>query len=140
MTAHRLDCQEKRAGMTSVAVLIGLMVIALICAGLLKVAMARRAEIGMEERKIQALWLAESGLDLGTTKLRTSADYNGETWVLTSEDLAGRGSAIVKIEVEKVEGSAESHKIRVQADFPSGSDLRSRATKEIIVKLTPLSR
>ncbi len=61
--------RRRRRGLVSVAVLIALLVIGLVCAGLLKVALSRRAEVGMEERRLQAGWLAESGMDRAVARL-----------------------------------------------------------------------
>jgi type II secretory pathway pseudopilin PulG len=129
-----------RKGLVSVAVLIGLIIIGLICAGLLKVALSRRAEVALEERRVQAGWLAESGLDRASSRLATSGEYSGETWEIPAEDLGGRGPAKVLIEIQAMADRADHRKVRVQADYPSGSSLRSRQTREIIVKITPPSR
>ena len=131
---------DRRRGLVSVAVLVALFVIGLICAGLLKVAFARRVEVAMEERRLQAGWLAESGVDRALARLNTSGDYTGETWELPAEDLGGRGAATVAIQVEKVADHPDRRKVRVQADYPSGSNLRSRQSREIIVAVKSSSR
>ena len=82
--------------------LIGLIVIGIICAGLLKVALARRAEVGAEERGLQADWLAESGLERASARLSAAGDYSGETWQIPAEELGGRASGTVAIRVEPV--------------------------------------
>jgi type II secretory pathway pseudopilin PulG len=132
--------RARRSGLVSVAVLIGLIIIAIICAGLLKVALARRAEVGMEERRLQASWLAESGLERASARLAASADYPGETWEIPSEELGGRGVGTVVIRVEPVTDKPDRRKVHVQADYPSGSTLRSRQSKEIILQVTPSPR
>jgi Tfp pilus assembly protein PilV len=126
--------------MISVVVLIALFVIGLICVGLLKVAFARRAEAAMEERRLQAGWLAESGVDRAVARLQASADYSGETWEVPAADLGGRGSATVAIQVEKVPDRVDRKKVRVQADYPTGSSLRARQSCEIIFTIKSSSR
>jgi hypothetical protein len=130
----------RRSGLVSVAVLIALFVIGLVCAGLLKVAFARRAEVAMNERRVQAEWLAESGLDRAVARLKASVDYAGETWEVSTEDLGGRGAATVAIQVEKITDRPERRKVRVQADYPTGSSLRSRQSRETIVTIMSSSR
>ena len=126
--------------MISVAVLIGLIIIGIICAGLLKVALARRAEVATEERKLQAEWLAESGLERASSRLATSGDYSGETWEIRSQELGNRGTGQVVIQVERVADHPDRRKVHVQADYPSGASLRSRQSKELFVQVTSPSR
>jgi hypothetical protein len=130
----------RRSGLVSVAVLIALFVIGLVCAGLLKVAFARRAEVAMDERRVQVEWLAESGLDRAVARLKASVDYTGETWEVSAEDLGGRGAATVAIQVEKILDHLDRRKVRIQADYPIGSSLRCRQSRETIVAIKSSSR
>jgi type II secretory pathway component PulK len=107
-------------GLASVAVLIALIIIVMICSGLLKVAFARRATVKAEERRLQAAWLAESGLDRASARLRASGDYSGETWNILADDLGGRGTGTVLIQVD--------------------SSLRSRQTRESLIPISLPSR
>jgi type II secretory pathway pseudopilin PulG len=132
--------QPQRRGLTSVAVLIALIIIAIITAGLLKVAFARRALINAEERRLQAGWLAESGLERASSRLAASSDYTGETWEIPAEDFGGRGSATVLIQVEKPLDQPDRRKVRVQADYPAKSSLRTRQSREIIIPIPLPSR
>jgi Tfp pilus assembly protein PilX len=137
---RRRHLMRRRSGLVSVVVLITLFVIGLIGMALLKVAFARRAELGMEERRVQAIWLAESGVDRAIARLNASAEFAGETWEVSAEDLGGRGAATVAIQVEKVPDRPARRKVRVQADFPIGSSLRSRQSIETIVTIQSSSR
>ena len=131
------NASRGRHGLVSVAVLIALIVIAIVAAALLKVALSRRAEVGMEERRLQAGWLAESGVERALARLSASGEYPGESWEIPPEDLGGRGPATVAIRVDRVADQADRRKVRVQADYPSGSSLRSRRSREFIVQLKP---
>ncbi len=134
------NTRKHRRGLVSVAVLIGLIIIGIICAGLLKVALARRAEVGSEERRLQAGWLVESGLDRASARLAASADYTGETWEVPAEELGGRAPGTVAIAVEPVPEHPERRKVKVRADYPAGSDRRSRQSREIEMSINPPSR
>jgi type II secretory pathway pseudopilin PulG len=136
----RAMARVRRRGLVSVSVLIVLLVIGLVCAGLLKVALTRRAEVGMEERRLQAGWLAESGMDRAVARLMESNDYSGETWEIPAGDLGGRGAATVAIQVEPVPDRPDRKKVRVQADYPSGSSLRARQSRSSIVVVKSSSR
>ena len=131
---------SRRRGLTSVAMLLALFIVALICAVLLKVSLARRAEVGREERRLQAEWLAESGLGRASARLAGSSAYLGETWDITAEDLGGRGTGVVVIQVEPIPDRPTTRRVRVQADYPSGSSLRTRKTKELLMEITPDAR
>ena len=124
-----------RRGLVSVAVLIALIIIGIICAALLKVALARRAEVGLEERRIQAGWLAESGVERALARLSASSDYTGESWEVPAEEFGGRGAATVAIRVERVSNVPNRLKVHVQADYPNGSNLRCRQARDIIVPI-----
>jgi hypothetical protein len=116
---------------------VALLVVALIGAALLKVALARRVETVMEERRVQAGRLADSGVGRALARLAASADYTGETWTIPAEEIANRGSATVSIRVEPQAGQANRRAVRVQAEYPAGSDLRSRQSRDLIVSVPP---
>ena len=78
--------------MISVAVLVCLLVIMLICASLLRLVQSRRALIRNEERKLQADWLVESGLDRAAARLGDDPSYRGETWTIPADELGGQGA------------------------------------------------
>jgi hypothetical protein len=137
---NRPSSMKRRRGLASVVVLIALFIIGLVCAALLKVAFARRGEVAREERRIEAAWLADSGLARALARLDHSGDYAGETWEIPAEDLGGRGSASVLIRVEKVADRPDRRKVRVQADYPSGSSLRARQSREIIAAVPSSTR
>ncbi len=130
----------RRRGLASVAVLSVLFIVALIAAALLKVAFARRVELGMEERCVQAAWLAESGVDRAVARLASSGDYAGESWVIPAEELGGRGAGSVSIKVEKIADRPDRRKVRVEADYPVESSRRARQARELIVSVKSSSR
>lgn len=125
----------RRRAMISVAALIALFVVGLVCVGLVKVAFSRRVEVGLRERRSQAEWLAESGLDRAMARLAASTDYPGETWNLSAEEFGGRGTATVDIRVEKVADRPDRRSVHIQADYPAGSNLRARRSRDMTVAL-----
>ena len=131
--------RPRRRGLASVAIMIGLLIIGLIGFGLLKVGLARRGNVATEESRLQAGWLAQAGLDRAFARL-AAEDYRGETWKIPAEDLGGRGAGSVAIRVEAVEGKTRLRKVRVEADFPSDSSSRARASKDTIIEIPPPSR
>ena len=73
--------------MTVVAVLICLIVITLISGAVLKVGLAHRDLVRAQERRLQAEWLAESGVQRALARLAVDRDYAGETWPFSAADL-----------------------------------------------------
>jgi hypothetical protein len=137
--------------LTTVAVLVCLIVITLIGAALLKVSVAQRQLSKALERRLQAEWLAESGLDRALARLAADASYSGETWPIHARDLslpdsAGSGEAsapvsapagMITISVERVPDKANRRRIRVRADFPLDPPRRSRHSQQILIDLQP---
>jgi len=132
--------KARRRGLASVSVLVVLFVVGLICAGMIKLAFSRRTELSMDERRVQAAWLAESGVDRAVARLQASSEYSGETWNITSDELGGRGGASLLIQIEKVPDQSDRRKVRVQADYPVESSHRARESRELIVPIKSSSR
>ena len=142
---------KSRRGMTTVAVLVCLLIITLISGAVLKVGLAQRDMNRERERRLQAEWLAESGVDRALARLTFDHSYTGETWPITAGELglperpataespgqADRSAAIVTIAVESIAGEANRRRIRVQADYPPDPPRRSRHSKQLLIDLEP---
>jgi Tfp pilus assembly protein PilX len=150
MSGSRFERRSRRA-LTSVAVLVCLIVITLIGAALLKVSLAQRKEVRSQEHRLQAEWLAESGLDRALARLAADRNYRGEEWPIRARDLslpaasatgqaAGSSAqpvAMIAIIVERVKENGNRRRIRVQADYPLDPPSRSRHTKQMLIDLEP---
>ena len=125
--------RHSRRGMTVIAVLMCLVVLTLIGAALLKLGLARRQFNRDLEKRLQAEWLVESGLDRALARIATEGDYKGETWRLSAADLglpeadgrksrqtkADRAAAVVTIAVDRPEAKAVRRHVRVQCGLSS---------------------
>jgi type II secretory pathway component PulK len=87
----------------------------------------------MNERSLQALWLAEAGLERAAARLAAEPKYVGETWTIPAADLAANEGGVVRIQIETVAGRPERRSVRVEADYPDAADYRCRQVKQIIV-------
>lgn len=125
--------RPRRTGTASVFVLICLVVIALICGVLLKAVLAGRERLRGEERRIQAEWLVESGLERAAARLATDAEYSGETWDIPAEELGGPHAGLVKITVDRPGTTPATRHVHVQADYPREATRRARLSKNILV-------
>ena len=125
-----LVVSTNRRGVALLTAIVCLAVIAVICGSLIRVVHAQRQQTRLEERKLQAEWLAESGLERAAAKLADSQDYSGETWQIAAPEFAGRGGASVTITVEKVTDQPANRLVRVQANYPVDSAGRARHSKQ----------
>jgi hypothetical protein len=134
--------------LTAVAVLVCLVVVTLVSGVLLKVGLAHRDQVRSQEHRLQAEWLAQSGLERALARLAADRGYEGETWKLTHHDLGLGGnsggeqgpSAVVTVKVERAgsPGASEQQLIKVQADYPPELPQRSRHSTQILVELNSL--
>src|SRR5690349_24829298 len=121
-SAGRATPADRRRGIVSVAIIVCLVVLTMICGALLKAGLVERRLIADQERRLQAEWLAESGLQRALARLATSADYAGETWEIAAQELGGTAPAVVRITVERPAAQPVRRRVRVEADYPSKSE------------------
>jgi hypothetical protein len=123
-----------RRGAITIFVLVCLLLITAICGVLLRIGWAEREHVRAEERKLQAEWLVESGLGRAVAKLAAHADYSGEAWEVSPDDLGGSHPARATITVESIADQPRKRRVRVSADYPSDSTSRARLSKEVSVE------
>ncbi len=137
--------------MTAIAVMVCLMIVTLMSGAVLKVSLARRHQVHDRERRLQAEWLVESGVDRALARLSLDRAYTGESWPITERDLglpepprsarspgeSGPAAAVVTISVEPIAGETNRRRIRVQADYSSDPPFRARHSKQMSIDLVP---
>jgi hypothetical protein len=121
--------------MITVAALVCLIVITMICGALLKIGLAERKIVRSEEHRLQAEWLVEAGLERGAARLKAGDDYTGETWKLSAEDLGGPDPGLVTIAVETSQDHPGRRALNVRAEYPAGSTAPVRQTKRVVLDL-----
>ena len=127
--------RHRRRGAVLVMVLVCAMVALVIFASIVKLAAAGRRVTDEQARQVQASWLAESGLERAAWRLAAEADYTGETWTLSADQLSGADAAVVKIEVEAVPEQPNRRLVRIRADYPDHPQHRSRQSKQAVVEV-----
>jgi Tfp pilus assembly protein PilX len=131
---------SRRRGLTSVAVLVLLFVIALIATELVRLGVAYRDRTRSQERAVQADLLADAGVDRALARLSTEPDYRGESWEIPADSLGttpGDGpAALVTIRVES-DPNGGARTVRVQADYPPDPPRRARSSREVMLPDTP---
>ena len=122
-----------RRGVLSALLLVCLLIVAIIGGALLRIGQAERQRMAGEERRLQAEWLVESGLERAAARLAAGEDYSGETWDLAAADLGGPHPARVTIRVEPQANDPKQRRVRVQADYPRDATLRARVSKRLLL-------
>ncbi len=126
--------RARRRGVVLISVLLALALVAALAAAWLRIAGRERAQLRVQQRRIEAECLVASGQARAAARLATDAGYSGETWTVAAASLGGRWDAKVAIEVAP-EASRGARRVRVVADFPASGPLRVRRSEEQIVEL-----
>lgn len=125
----RHTARARRAAVL-VVVLVCLGVASIIFASLLRNLVSQHNAAQSDEWRVQAAWLAESGLERAANRLRSDAKYAGETWRIPADALGGTSGAALHIEVQTIPGQRGQRLVRVQADFPDGAKRWARQTRQ----------
>lgn len=128
---------SRRRGAVLVMVLVCMMVALVILTSLVKLAAAGRRMTDRQAWQVQATWLAESGLERAAWRLAADANYKGETWTLSADQMAAADAAVVRIEVETIPEQPNRRLVRVRADYPDHPQHRARQTKQAVVQRAP---
>jgi hypothetical protein len=120
--------------LTAVAVLVCLVIITIMAGALLRTGLAQREESKAQERRLQAEWLAESGVQRAIARLSVDPKYPGETWEIPARDLDSTDAALVAITAEPARAGTTGRTIRVQADYPRDPPRRVRHSRVIDIE------
>lgn len=126
--------KDQRRGLVLVALLVGLLIVGLVAASRIQMLVAQAQRLRSQRMRIQAYWLAVSGVRRAAARLRADAAYAGETWRIPSAVLP-LGGAEVRLRVESVAGNPTARRIRAVADYPAAHPRRASLEKQITVQL-----
>ena len=101
-----------------IGVLLSLGVVSVLVLGWMRSGIARRDQARQAEQRLQADWLAESGLERAAARLAAKPDYKGEIWNIAAAELSGP-RARVEIRVNDVAGREAARRVTVVADYPA---------------------
>ena len=133
--ARRVGPSDGHHGFVLVGVLVGLLVIALMAASLVRAVMAHQRHSRVVEQKLQAFWLAESAADKARAALRRSTDYRGETWNVSAAMIGGDTGATIQIQVDPDDPMADQRQIKIVAYYPADLPRRIGYRKQVTVSL-----
>ena len=126
-----------RRGAAMIAAIVCVIVGSAVFLSILKMTAVGRNVLQSESQRIQAAWLAESGLQRAAARLAADPDYAGETWNVPAGDPSTPQQAKVRIEVESVAEHADRRLVRVRADYPDHPHYRVRYEKQTVVHIPP---
>ena len=131
------SCSEKKQsrGFALLMILVCLMIASAMLASIFKSTTAMQRFTQRREWRIQAQWLVESGVERAAAKLAENDQYNGETWLLSGDQLGGTDEALVTIEVTVDPGQPRRRLVSVRADYPNHPLHRASINKQIAVQL-----
>jgi len=124
-----------RRGVVLIIAIVAVVVASVILTSTLKLGLARRRALRTEQWRVQADWLAESGLERAAWRLAEDAGYSGETWKVPAAALGGSDGAVVTIQVEPQAKQPARRLVRIQADYPNHPRHRVRRNKQAVVAL-----
>lgn len=121
----------------------GFLVVAMIClvlstvlvGAVLTLVRTQHRQMAQEQLRLQAEWLAESGLERAVSKLHADATYERETWSIAAGELGGVDAGAVTIRVEPVENHPQQRIVHVEAVYPAGSTQAVRRTRQTTIVL-----
>ena len=118
--------RSSRRGVALLFAVACLSLLVIVFGSMFRLGFAERGQARREERRVRALWLAESGLEKTWAKLSANQEYRGETWELSAETLGGPDSASVLVTVEPI---GDQYRVTSRADVPRVGSSRVRQTR-----------
>ncbi len=134
LTIAKPEASRRRGGFLIVA-LICLVLSTALVGTVLTLVQSQRRQMAHEQSRLQAEWLAESGLERAASKLRANSAYVRETWSIATGELGGADSGEVTIRVESVENQPHHRIVHVEAVYPAGSTQPVRRTRQATIVL-----
>jgi len=125
-----------RRGAFIIVVMVCLLVAGMLLASLLKLALLQDRQLGCEQARQQAGWLADAGLDRAAGRLARDPAYTGETWNIEAAQLGGSDAARVDIRIQNDESRERQRTLVVEAVFPADGPHPARVTRQTTITLS----
>jgi hypothetical protein len=117
-------------------VLVCLAALMMVSGSWLRTIVLAQRHVRADADRLQAEFLAESGLERAAAQLALDANYQGETWTLDRQTLNQRGGAAVTIRVAAVADQPRSRRVTVEAVFPADEARNTRISSATTIQLT----
>jgi len=118
-----------------VIVMICLLVSSLIVGALLKLALMQSRQLVQERCRVQAEWLADSGLERAASRLAADPNYGGEIWSIEPDSIGGQEAGLITIKVEKDRVQTQNRSVTIEAVYPADgpSQVRRRLAATVAI-------
>lgn len=125
-----------RRGAIAIIAMIAILLASAVGAAVLKTSLADRQVVQSQQDRLQADWLAESGLARADARLASDPEYRGETWTIPAGELGdlARGSVVIRVESDA--GRPRVRRVTAAAVYRRGESVQSRSTKTVDVEAT----
>jgi Tfp pilus assembly protein PilX len=128
-------CSGARRGLVLVVMIVLLAVVMLLAANWAGRVVSERRQTQRQLLEVQAVRLAESGLERAEARLAADPTYAGETWEIAADEWEGQRPASVEIEIKEVEESGQV-RLTARATYPARTDEAVRRTRSTVVSLS----
>lgn len=123
--------RQRRSGAALIIVVVVIAVAMTLAAGAASRIAASHRDLQVRERHAQAVRLAESGVRRAAARLRGDADYEGETWDLSADQLRQPYGAQVRIAVTPIDDQASGARVTATAVCDPEGARKARHTETL---------
>lgn len=124
-----------RTGTTAVIVVTAFVLVGLAAASLVQTVGLQRHVVQAESARLQAEWLATSAAQRAALSLQAKADYPGEVWDVSAEELGRAQGARIEIKVSPDPDAADRRRVSISVELPPGAQADARITREVRVRV-----
>ena len=115
-------------------VIVSLIVITALIGAMVRHMTLSHRQIKQWRTHAQSRWLVESGIERGVARLKQDANYTGELWHLTADELQIGADAEAEVDIQVLESDGRLM-LEVAARYPLNSEFFSRVRKSVPVTL-----
>lgn len=126
---------HRRAGAILVVFVVLLLLASMTVGVLLQVTMQQRGAVKSASLQTQAEWILQSAANRAAVKLRQDANWNGETWKLTAEELQQTNDASAVIDISKDANKPSRRQAQITVLYPAEDAQRVRLQREYVIDL-----
>lgn len=132
-TAISNNASSHRRGTILVMFMVGLAMLSLTIAAMVRVTLLQRDIVQSNELRIQSEWLFQSAVVRATTRFRSNAAYKGEEWNIPAESLGQPSGAVATISVEPPEEQTKERRVKITLLYAPDKPLRAMVSREVSI-------
>lgn len=125
----------RERGMAAIAVIVCLIIVTALGATLVLDLKASWEDFRQSRMAIQADWLAASALDRVRSRLESNPSYDGEVWTINADQLDGRSSAEIRIDILRPEEAKKNITAKVTIQLQANGRSRLSVTRIIPIEV-----